>query len=277
MLVVVPVRLPPVEVTTGTRALVTGASRGIGRALARQLATRGAAVGLAARSASELEELLAQLPGTGHLALPCDVADRAQVEAAVARFADERGGLDLVVANAGVAHYGPFRELAPERIEQMTAVNWLGTVWTVSAALEPMLAAGRGHVVIVSSGAGQRSFPDAAVYGATKAAQRAFGEALWHELDGTGVGLTLLYPGEIATHLHDHEKGRMPVWYHGGDRAADPDALAETLLAAVAAGDRAVAFPRAVGLLGVAHGLSPRFADAVLRRLRGPSAAPRRR
>jgi short-subunit dehydrogenase len=264
------------EIGSGTRAFVTGASRGIGRALALQLAARGARVGLAARSPQELEALAAELPGSGHLALPCDVGAREEVEAAVARFAAEAGGIDLVVANAGVAFYGPFRELAPERVEQLTAVNWLGTVWTVRAALEPMLAAGRGHVVIVSSGAGQRSFPDAAVYGATKAAQRAFGEALWHELDGTGVGLTLLYPGEIATHLHDHEKARMPAWYHGGDSAADPDALADALLAAVAADRRAVAYPRTVGLLGVAHGISPRLADAVLRRLRGRTAAPRR-
>jgi len=265
-----------VEVGAGTRALVTGASSGIGRALARALALRGATVGLAARSADELEALARELPGQGHLALPCDVADRAAVEEAVARFAREAGALDLVVANAGIAHYGPFRALAPELVERMTAVNWLGTVWTVRAALEPMVAAGRGHVVIVSSGAAMRAFPDAAVYGATKAAQRAFGEALRHELAGTGVGLTLVYPGEIATHLHDHEKATMPTWYHGGDRAASPDALADAVLAAVAADRRAVAFPRLVGLLGVLHGLSPRAADAVLRRLRGVSAAPRR-
>lgn len=264
------------EAGAGTRALVTGASSGIGRAVARQLAARGARVGLLARSGDELQRLAAELPGDGHVALPCDVADRAAVEAAVARFTAEAGGLDLAVANAGVAYYGPFRELAPERVEQMTAVNWLGTVWTVRAALEPMTAAGRGHLVIVSSGAAQRSFPDAAVYGATKAAQRAFGEALWHELDGSGVGLTLLYPGEIATSLHDHEKERMPVWYRGGPDAADPDALAEALLAAVAAGKRSVAFPRIVSLLGVAHGLSPRLADLVLRRLRGATAAPRK-
>jgi short-subunit dehydrogenase len=158
----------------------------------------------------------------------------------------------------------------------MTAVNWLGTVWTVRAALEPMVAAGRGHVVIVSSGAAMRAFPDAAVYGATKAAQRAFGEALRHELDGTGVGLTLVYPGEIATHLHDHEKATMPSWYHGGDRAASPDGLADAVLAAVAADRRSVAYPKLVGLLGIVHGLSPALADAVLRRLRGRAAAPRR-
>jgi short-subunit dehydrogenase len=267
------------EVTTGTRALVTGASSGIGRALARSLAQRGVRVGLAARSQAQLEAEAAELPrapGGPHVVLPCDVADRAQVEAAVARFVAETGGLELVVANAGIAHYGPFGELSPELVERMTQVNWIGTVWTVRAALEPLLAAGRGHIVIVSSGAGQRSFPDAAVYGATKAAQRAFGEALRHELAGTGVSLTVAYPGEIATSLHDHEKARMPVWYHGDARAAPPEALADAIVDAVERDRRAVAYPRAVGLLGVAHGLSPRFADAVLRRLRGESAAPRR-
>lgn len=264
------------EIGAGTRALVTGASSGIGEALARALAARGATVGLAARSAEQLEALARELPGQGHLALPCDVASREAVEETVARFVREAGSLDLVVANAGIAHYGPFRSLSPELIERMTAVNWLGTVWTVRAALEPMVAAGHGHVVIVSSGAAMRSFPDAAVYGATKAAQRAFGEALRHELDGTGVGLTVAYPGEIATHLHDHEKATMPSWYHGGDRAASPAKLADAVLAAVAADRRAVAYPRLVGLLGIANGISPRFADTLLRRLRGETAAPRR-
>lgn len=266
------------EVGSGTRALVTGASSGIGRALAHALAARGAQLGLAARSAPELERLAAELPGLAgsHHALPCDVAERAQVETAVERFVAATGGIELVVANAGIAHYGPFRELAPERIERMTAVNWLGTVWTVRAALEPMVAAGRGHVVIVSSGAGQRAFPDAAVYGATKAAQRAFGEALRHELAGTGVSLTVAFPGEIATSLHDHEKTRMPAWYRGDARAASPEALAAAILDAVTADRRTIAFPRLVGLLGVANGISPRFADAILRRLRGDSAAPRR-
>ncbi|HST39243.1 MAG TPA: SDR family NAD(P)-dependent oxidoreductase, partial [Conexibacter sp.] len=250
------------EVGSGTRALVTGASSGIGRALAHALAARGARLGLAARSAPELERLAAELPGLAgsHHALPCDVAERAQVDAVVERFVAATGGIELVVANAGIAHYGPFRELAPERIERMTAVNWLGTVWTVRAALEPMVAAGRGHVVIVSSGAGQRAFPDAAVYGATKAAQRAFGEALRHELAGTGVSLTVAFPGEIATSLHDHEKARMPAWYHGDARAASPEALAAAILDAVTADRRTIAFPRLVGLLGVANGISPRFA-----------------
>ena len=180
-----------------------------------------------------------------------------------------------MVANAGIAHYGRFLDQDPELHERMTQVNWLGTVHTVRAALPRMVAAGRGHVVIVSSGAGLRAFPEAAVYGATKAAQRAFAEALRHELAGTGVGVTTVYPGEIATELHAHEKATMPAWYRGGDRAADPAEMARAIVEGVEADRRSVAYPRQVRLLGL-NGVAPRFVDALLRRLRGPTVAPRR-
>lgn len=261
----------------GTRAFVTGASRGIGRALARELAQRGAVVGLSARDEDGLRALAAELPGDGHVVLPCDVADAAAVAASTAAFVEQAGGIDLLVANAGFTHYEPFATAPLEAATRMTQVNWLGTVHTVHAALPTLLQQRAGHIVVVSSGAALRSFPSAAVYGATKAAQKAFGEALFHELSGTGVGLTLVYPGEIATSLHDHEKDRMPAWYHGDQQAAPPEALVAALLEAVQAGKREVAFPPFVKLLGVLNGLHPAAADLFLRRLRGAPAAPRRR
>lgn len=178
--------------------------------------------------------------------------------------------------NAGIARYGPFRETGVDAVERMTAVNWLGTVYTVGAALPHLLDRAHGHVVIVSSGAGHRSFPWAAGYGATKAAQRMFGEALRHELSGTGVSLTMVYPGEVATALHDHEKDRMPDWYRGGPSAASAEGLAEKVLAAVERDARAVHYPPLVRVLGALHGISPRVADCMLRTLRGATAAPRR-
>lgn len=264
------------EIAPGTRALVTGASRGIGRALAQALAARGATVGLAARSTTELEALAAQLPGT-HLPLTCDVARAASVAAAVEAFAAATGGLDLVVANAGIAHYQPVAEQRLEHVEQMTAVNWLGTVYTVKAALPQLLAQRRGHIVVMSSGAGLRSFPGAAAYGATKAAQRMFAEALRHELAGSGVSVTTVHPGEIRTSLHDHEASQMPAWHRGGPQAATPEALAERIVAAVERDRRHLHYRRAVRGMGILNGLSPGLADAVLRRLRGAAAAPRRR
>ncbi|MEA2249780.1 MAG: hypothetical protein QOI62_1289 [Solirubrobacteraceae bacterium] len=263
------------QVTPGTRALVTGASRGIGRALCRALAARGAVLGLAARSTDELDALAAELPGEHHV-LACDVTDADSTRAAVEEFVERAGGLELLVANAGITHYQPFRDQPLADALAMSAVNWHGTLHTVHFGLPPMLAAGRGHVVVVSSGAGLRSFPGAAVYGATKAAQRMFAEALRHELAGTGVSVTTVYPGEIATSLHDHEKDRMPPWYRGGERAAAPEELVRRVLAAIEADARHVFYPPFVRALGVAHGLSPKVGDALLRRLRGDSAAPRR-
>ena len=103
-----------------------------------------------------------------------------------------------------------------------------------------------------------------------------FAEALRHELADTGVSVTTVYPGEIATSLHDHEKDHMPAWYRGGPQAAPPAELAEKIVAAIEDDERAVYYPALVRALGLAHGVNPKAGDALLRRLRGESAAPRR-
>jgi short-subunit dehydrogenase len=233
--------------------VVTGGSRGIGAAIADAFEARGCTVGRVSRSGD----------------VAADVADRESIGRALSEF----GEIDVLVANAGIAHYLPFAEMPPELIEELTRVNWLGTVYTVQAALPAMLERGRGHVAIVSSGAGIRSFPGAAVYGATKAAQRGFGEALRHELKGTGVGLTMVYPGQVKSGLHDHEKARMPDWYKL-DRAAAPEPLGKSVVAAVEQGRREVFYPANVRLLRIVHGMRPGLADALLRRIMDRSAAP---
>ena len=258
------------EIEPGSRALVTGASRGIGRAVSEELARRGCAVGLLARSEEELHELAGSLPGSGHEVLPADVGDRDGVTAAIERF----GVVDVLVANAGVADYGRFLAMDLELVEGMTRINWLGTVYTVRAALPAMLARRRGHLVIVSSGAALRTFPQAAVYGATKAAQRGLAEALWHELAGTGVDVTIVYPGEIRTELHGHEREALPAWRDKAEEA-DPAELAHRVVQAVEERERAVYYPSNVRALRAVHGLSPRLADLAMRRLRGITAAPR--
>ncbi|MDP2713139.1 MAG: SDR family NAD(P)-dependent oxidoreductase [Solirubrobacteraceae bacterium] len=263
------------HIRSDTRALVTGASRGIGRALAHALAARGATVGLAARSTSELATLAAELPGAHHV-LTCDVALPVSIGSAIEEFVDAAGSVDLLVANAGIAHYEPVAEQSLEKIEAMTQVNWLGTVYTVKAALPAMLERGSGHIVVMSSGAGLRPFPGAAAYSATKAAQRMFAEALRHELHGSGVSVTTVYPGEIRTSLHDHERSRMPEWYRGGPNAATAEALAERILKAIEHDARHLHYRPAVKGMGILHGLSPGAADRVLRRLRGRTAAPRK-
>lgn len=255
-----------------TRAIVTGASSGIGRALAVELSRRGARVGLLSRRRDALEQLAGELGGDP-VVLVADTAKRREVEKAVERFARAAGGVDLFVANAGLAHTGPFADVPIERAEEMIRVNVLGTTYAVHAALAQMLDAARGHIVIASSGAGIRAFPWAAVYGGTKAYDRGFAEALRHELSGTGVSVTTVYPGEVETGLHDHEPEAMPDWRRGG-AALDPDDVARTILAAVEADEREVYAPKAVRLLGL-NGLAPKLTDRLLARVRGRSAAPR--
>jgi short-subunit dehydrogenase len=259
------------EIARGTRVVVTGASRGIGRAIADAFAARDCEVGLVARSEEELNELVLALPGEGHEPLPADVGDRDAIKTAL----DEFGAVDVLVVNAGVANYGPFRDMDLDKVERMTRVNWLGTVYTIAAALPGMLDRARGHIVVVSSGAGVRSFPWAAVYGATKSAQRGFAEALRHELSGTGVSLTTVYPGEVESHLHDHEQETMPDWYRGKQKAAPAEPLAQAIVEAVEKDTRAVYYPPIVRLLRIMHGISPKVSDRMLKTMRGGAAAPR--
>jgi short-subunit dehydrogenase len=156
----------------------------------------------------------------------------------------------------------------------MIEINFIGTLNLVDAVLPAMLNRGSGHLVVVSSGAGLRAFPWAAVYGATKAAQKAFAEALRHELSGTGVSLTSVFPGEIHTSLHDHERDRMPDWYKSKN-AIGPEVVADAVLAAVEADRREVHVPRQVRLLGL-NDLFPGLVDRLLVLLRGGASAPRR-
>jgi short-subunit dehydrogenase len=262
-----------VRIEPGTRAIVSGASRGIGRATATALAARGARLGLIARGRERLEELAATLDGDP-IVLPADIGERADVEVAVEEFVRQAGGLELVVANAGIAHYGPFYELPIERAEEMVRINLLGTLYTAKAALPHLLDRASGHVVVVASGASLRAFPWAATYGATKSAQAAFAEALRHELSGTGVSVSTVFPGEIATDLHAHERERMPDWYRSGE-AIPPERVAGAIVDAVEEDRRAAYVPPIVRALGI-NALAPRLSDRLLATLRGATAAPRR-
>ncbi len=265
------------RIEPGTRAIVTGASRGIGRALCEALARRGARLGLMARGREGLEELAAALParkGTEHVILPADVGRRGEGTKAVGRFTKRAGSLELLVANAGIAHYGPFADVEMEKAEEMVRVNVLGTLYTVEAGLEPMLDQARGHIVVVSSGAGLRAFPWGAVYGGTKGFDRGFAEALRHELSGTGVSVTTVFPGEVETALHDHQRERLPDWRRD-DNTIPAERVAEDIVAAIEADRRELHSPRTVRLLGL-NGIAPRLLDGLVARARGRTAAPRR-
>jgi NADP-dependent 3-hydroxy acid dehydrogenase YdfG len=176
----------------GRVALVTGASGGIGAAIARKLHDAGASVGLLSRRGSDLG--LERSLGIG-----CDVRDRQAVADAVGAVADRFGRLDLVVANAGVGAYGPFLELAPDQLEAMIDVNLKGTLYTAAAALPHLIDSGAGDFVSLTSVAGLRALPGEAVYNASKFGQLGFTRALDHELRERGVRATCICPGGVRT------------------------------------------------------------------------------
>lgn len=208
----------------GRVALVTGASRGIGAAVARALAAEGVRLGLASRSGTDLGL-------AGAVAGPCDVRDLAQLERLVAATAERFGRLDALVACAGVGTIGPFRELPLAELDEMVDVNVRGTIYAVRAAL-PQLAAGGGDVVVVTSGAAGRGLPGRAVYCATKFAQDGLVRALDHELRPLGVRCTAVAPGGTRTEFafgRGREPGQPEL-----ETMLPPEAVAEAVLFALA-------------------------------------------
>jgi NADP-dependent 3-hydroxy acid dehydrogenase YdfG len=188
----------------GKVAVVTGASRGIGASVARILADHGVRLGLASRSGDDLG-----LPDT--VARPTDVRDRDQVAALVEETVERHGGLDIVVANAGVGAYGPFVDLDPALADEMMDVNARGVINTAAATVPHLVARGAGDFVSVASEAGRRGLPFEAVYCASKFAQVGFTRALDHELRPHGIRCTNVCPGGVATDFAMEEgRGRTP-------------------------------------------------------------------
>jgi NADP-dependent 3-hydroxy acid dehydrogenase YdfG len=176
----------------GKVALVTGASRGIGAAVAHALAGQGVRLALGSRSGDDLGLERA-------VARPCDVRRQADLDALVADAAEQFGGIDILVANAGVGAYGPFLDLPHDQLDEMIDVNVKGTLYAVRAALPRLLESDAADIVTLASEAGRRGLPFEAVYCASKFAQVGFTRALDHELREQGVRCTNVCPGGVAT------------------------------------------------------------------------------
>jgi NADP-dependent 3-hydroxy acid dehydrogenase YdfG len=201
-------------VLSGTVALVTGASSGIGEATAKRLAVDGATVAVAARRLDRLEALVEEIDDAGGkaLAIEADVTDRAAAEALVERTVKELGRLDTVVNNAGVMLLGPALEAPIEEWERMVDLNLKGLLYVAKAALPHLLKYADEaprlvtDMVNISSVAGRRPREGSAVYNATKFGVGAFSEALRQEVTERHVRVSLVEPGAVITELSSHNR-----------------------------------------------------------------------
>lgn len=226
----------------GRVAIVTGASSGIGAAVARALAGAGAAVVLGARREDRLESVAAEIEGAGGRAAfrATDVAVRADVEALAALALERFGRIDVLVNNAGLMPLSPVAELRVDDWERMVDVNVKGVLFGIAAVLPAMLERGTGHVVNVGSVAGRRPFPGGSVYSATKFAVRSLSWGMQLELSAAhGIRITDVQPGVVDTELLDHvpdpgrREGFEAAWE--GKRKLSPDDVARAVLFAVSA------------------------------------------
>ncbi len=178
---------------SGRTALLTGATGGLGRAIARALASSGASVALSARKAEALEELAAELPGDGHRTLPCDLAEPGAAE----RLAAEAGEVDILVANAGLPGAGWLTDFSPEEVGRALRVNLEAPMLLAHALFPAMIERGSGHLVFIASLAGKAGNPRSSIYNATKFGLRGFALALRTDLGPQGIGVSLVSPGFV--------------------------------------------------------------------------------
>jgi short-subunit dehydrogenase len=221
------------------RAIITGASSGIGTEMARELARRGYAVALLARRADLLQELAKQLPNA--VTLPCDVTDEAAVMSAVRAGERALGGpFDVAIANAGVGVTG-YAAKDVSDAERMMQVNYFGMLYLFHAVIPGMIERRSGRFAGIASLAGLRGLPTSAGYSASKAAMQTFLEAARVELAPFGIRVTTVNPGFIATSMTEKNKFRMPFLMKA-------DKAARIIVDGIERGSRVVEFPRPMSL-----------------------------
>ncbi|MGZ4621824.1 MAG: SDR family NAD(P)-dependent oxidoreductase [Blastococcus sp.] len=230
----------------GTRVWITGASSGIGAALARELADRGASVAISARN----EEKLREVAGDRMHVVPVDVTDRAATVAAGAAVRAALGGLDVAVLNAGTWSRFHVEHWDSQAFGDHLQTNLMGTVHALEAVVPTMLAEGRGRIVATASVAGYRGLPGSEAYGATKAALLNLFEALRGSLAPRGIVVQTLSPGFVKTPMTERNTFPMPF-------LISPEAAARTIAVGIEKDKAEVVFPFPMMVLMKAARLVP--------------------
>jgi short-subunit dehydrogenase len=252
---------------------VTGASRGIGRAVAVAAGGRGARVGLLARSADALALVGDEVERRGGRAVVAvaDVADAAGLERAVAAVRDELGPVDILVNNAGVGCWGPFVDLPRDDVARVLAVNLTAVLDLTRLVLPEMIGRRSGHIVNVGSVAGRLGVPFESIYSASKFGLAGFTEALAVELAPLGLGVSMVNPGPVATGFAD-DSG-WPATRPRRPRPVPPERVAAAVIAAVEHGQLERVVPRWLRLAHVVRSVVPAAYLAGVRRAVAPQLA----
>ncbi len=205
-------------------SIISGASRGIGRATAKLLAAEGHFVMLMARNAEEISELEYEIDVAGgkSLSFALDIASETQVNAAVAQIIQDFGQIDFLINNAGIGVFKPAEEISAEEWSRLMDVNVKGSFLLTKAALPHMKAAKQGHILAVASDVSKRTFANGSLYCASKYAQDAFFSALRREVRADNIKVSVVYPGLVDTYFHPHgEPGQdRNNWYMRGEDIA---------------------------------------------------------
>lgn len=192
--------------------MITGASSGIGRGLAVELARRGAKLGLVARRVEVIDEVVREIEALGSkaVALPADVQSESSLRAAADKLRADLGPIDVLIANAGIGPTRDAAEINAEEVAGVINVNVIGASNSVAAVIPEMVARKSGQLVVISSLAAYRGLPRSAAYCASKAAVSAFFESLRLDLEPRGIAVTIIHPGFIKTPLTAGRDAQMP-------------------------------------------------------------------
>lgn len=218
--------------------MITGASSGIGKGLALEIAARGGRLGLIARREDVLNELVSEIRthnGTA-VAVAADVRDANAMKQAAGRVRSELGPIDVLIANAGIGVTDHAANLNPEQVAEVMNINVLGAVNSVAAVLPEMVERRRGQLVAIASLAGYRGLAKSAAYCASKAALSSFFESLRIDLRHSGVTVTVIYPGFIKTPLTAGRNAKMPY-------LMELDDAVKRMVSAIEKGKKVYAFP----------------------------------
>lgn len=254
--------------------VITGASAGIGRAVAELAALEGATVVASARRAERLDAVVAGIAAKGGraLAVPADVTSETDMQSLVARAIDAFGRIDVMLCNAGIGFHDAFQATPTDVMRRLVDINVMGTLYAAHAVMPHFIARGAGHLIAVSSIVGRRGIPGSSVYSATKSAQIGLIEAIRAETYGTGIHASLVYPVTTATEFREAIKREFGRDAAGRGPQQQPETVARAIVDCIRR-PRPEVYPfKKAKWLAVVSVIAPGFADKLVQKYTRKSA-----